>query len=107
TTAVAVGSCAGIPLTHRDYASAVALITGHEDGGKEETALDYAALARFPGTLVFYMGVTTVQHWTSSLTAAAKPADTPSAIVRRCSFADQQTIHCRLNQVAERMTSPE
>jgi uroporphyrinogen III methyltransferase/synthase len=107
TAAVAAGSCAGIPLTHRDCASAVALITGHEDGGKEETALDYAALARFPGTLVFYMGVTTVQHWTTALIAAGKPAATPAAIVRRCSFTDQQTILCRLDEVAQRMTNPE
>jgi len=107
TAAVAVGSCAGIPLTHRDFASAVALITGHEDGGKEATALDYAALARFPGTLVFYMGVTTVRQWTAELMAAGKPSETPAAIVRRCSFADQQTILCRLDEVAERMTAPE
>lgn len=107
TAAVAVGSCAGIPLTHREYASAVALITGHEDGGKEETALDYPALARFPGTLVFYMGVTTVRHWTAELIGAGKPPETPAAIVRRCSFADQQTILCRLDEVAQRMTGPE
>lgn len=107
TAAVAVGSCAGIPLTHRDYASAVALVTGHEDGGKETTALDYPALARFPGTLVFYMGVTTVRQWTTELIAAGKPSDTPAAIVRRCSFADQQTILCRLDEVAQRMTEPE
>lgn len=107
TAAVAVGSCAGIPLTHREYASAVALITGHEDGGKETTALDYPALARFPGTLVFYMGVTTVRQWTTELIAAGKPAETPSAIVRRCSFADQQAILCRLDEVAQRMVEPE
>jgi uroporphyrinogen III methyltransferase/synthase len=107
TTAVAVGSCAGIPLTHRDYASAVALVTGHEDGGKETTALDYPALARFPGTLVFYMGVTTVRQWTAELIAAGKPPETPAAIVRRCSFADQQTILCRLDEVTQRMTEPE
>ena len=107
TTAVAAGSCAGIPLTHRDFASAVALITGHEDGGKEETALDYHALARFPGTLVFYMGVTTVREWTAELIAAGKSPATPTAIVRRCSFPDQQTLHCRLDEVVQRMTEPE
>jgi uroporphyrinogen III methyltransferase / synthase len=107
TAALAAGSCAGIPLTHRDHASAVALVTGHEDAEKESSSLDFPGLARFPGTLVFYMGVTTVQHWTSSLIAAGKPGDTPAAIVRRCSFADQRTILCRLEEVAERMTSPE
>jgi uroporphyrinogen III methyltransferase/synthase len=53
------------------------------------------------------MGVTTVRQWTAELIAAGKPAETPAAIVRRCSFADQQTILCRLDEVAQRMTEPE
>ncbi|MGI9470711.1 MAG: uroporphyrinogen-III C-methyltransferase, partial [Rubripirellula sp.] len=58
TAALAAGSFAGIPVTHRGIASAVALVTGHEEPGKSESALDWDALARFPGTLVIYMGVT-------------------------------------------------
>src|SRR5262249_21958994 len=54
---VAAPAYAGIPVTHREDASAVAFVTGHEDPEKEDSALDYGALARFPGTLVFYMGV--------------------------------------------------
>ncbi len=107
TAALAAGSCAGIPLTHRDFASAVALITGHEEPGKEFSALNYSALAKFPGTLVFYMGVTTVREWTSALLAAGKPPETPCGIVRRCSFPDQRTLVCRLDEVAERMLTPE
>ena len=57
TAGVAAPAYAGIPVTHRDDASAVAFVTGHEDPDKAETALDWEALARFPGTLVFYMGV--------------------------------------------------
>ena len=57
TAGVAATAYAGIPVTHRDDASAVAFVTGHEDPEKEETAIDWEALARFPGTLVFYMGV--------------------------------------------------
>ena len=57
TAGVAAPAYAGIPVTHRDEASAVAFVTGHEDPGKEESALDWEALARFPGTLVLYMGV--------------------------------------------------
>ena len=56
TVALAAGSCAGIPVTHRELASAVALVTGREDGDKEGASLDYAALANFPGTLVFTWG---------------------------------------------------
>src|SRR5205085_1184309 len=57
TAGVAAPAYAGIPVTHRDDASAVAFVTGHEDPSKPETALDWPALAAFPGTLVFYMGV--------------------------------------------------
>src|SRR5436853_468172 len=57
TAGVAAPAYAGIPVTHRDEASAVAFVTGHEDPSKPESALDWDALARFPGTLVFYMGV--------------------------------------------------
>jgi uroporphyrinogen III methyltransferase/synthase len=100
TAALAVGSYAGVPLTQGDAASAVALFTGHEREGKQ-AELDYAGLARFPGTLVFYMGVTTAEHWTAKLIAAGKPADTPAAIIRRCSLPDQQTIVCTLGTVVE------
>ena len=100
TAALAAGSFAGIPITHRKFASAVALVTGHEEPGKSESALDWNALAVFPGTLVIYMGVTTAPAWTAALIEAGKPADTPTAIIRRCSLADQQVFHCRLDEVA-------
>ncbi|QDT08632.1 uroporphyrinogen-III C-methyltransferase [Planctomycetes bacterium K23_9] len=104
TAALAAGSYAGIPVTDRKLASAVALITGHEEPGKSESALDWEALARFPGTLVVYMGVTTAESWTQSLISAGKSPDTPVALIRRCSHNDQQTIHCRLDKVADSLT---
>jgi uroporphyrinogen III methyltransferase/synthase len=103
TTALAAGSYAGIPVTHRGLASAVALITGQENDAKPDSSLDYEALARFPGTLVVYMGVTTAPAWTAALIAAGKPADTPAAIIRRCSLPDQTTVCCRLDGVAQRI----
>jgi uroporphyrinogen III methyltransferase/synthase len=105
TAALAAGSYAGIPITHRDQASAVALVTGQEGEGKEQTGLDYAALATFPGTLVFYMGVTTAPEWTAALIAAGKPSDTPAALVRRCTWPDQRTIRCTLAEVPARVKS--
>lgn len=104
TAALAAGSFAGIPITHRGLASAVALVTGHEEPGKPASALDWPALARFPGTLVIYMGVTTASVWTKALLDGGKPADTPVAILRRCSLPDQQTLLCRLDEVAENLT---
>lgn len=104
TAALAAGSYAGIPITHRRIASAVALLTGHEEPGKSASAIDWNAIARFPGTLVIYMGVTRVASWTTALIAAGKDPDTPAAIVRRCSLPDQQVVQCRLGDVAEKLT---
>lgn len=99
TAALALGSCLGIPLTQREHASAVALITGHEGEGKTP-ALDYGALASFPGTLIFYMGVTRASEWTSALLERGKPSATPCAIVRRCSWPDQTALRCTLGEVS-------
>lgn len=104
TAALAAGSYTGIPITHRGLASAVALVTGHEEPGKAESDLDWEALAKFPGTLVVYMGVTTAKTWTAQLIQGGKSADTPAAIIRRCSLPDQQVVHCSLGEVADRLS---
>jgi uroporphyrinogen III methyltransferase/synthase len=110
TAALACGSYAGIPLTERDTASAVALITGKEHEEKNAPALDYRELAGFPGTLVFYMAVTSAPHWTKALIDGGKPPETPAAIVRRCSWPDQLTLRTTLGRVsgeiAERQLRP-
>lgn len=103
TAASAAASYAGIPLTHRDSASAVAFVAGRQRCDSEAVKLDTAALAAFPGTLVIYMGVTTAAAWTSDLIAAGKPPETPAAIVRRASFPDQRRWSCRLDEVASKL----
>ncbi len=105
TAALAAGSYAGICVTHREQASAVALITGHEQEGKTAPELDYEALARFPGTLVFYMGVTTAPQWATRLIESGKPPNTPAAIVRRCTWPDQQVISTTLADVANELAA--
>ena len=72
TAGIAATAYAGIPVTHRDDASAVAFVTGHEDPEKTETALDWDALAAFPGTLVFYMGVKRLGENAAALIAAGR-----------------------------------
>ncbi len=74
TAGVAAPAYAGIPVTHRDDASAVAFVTGHEDPDKDETAIDWEALARFPGTLVLYMGVKRLPEIAERLVAAGRDA---------------------------------
>jgi uroporphyrinogen III methyltransferase/synthase len=106
TAGLAAASYVGIPLTHREHASAVAFVTGQEDEEKGTEPLDYSALARFPGTLVFYMGITTVQNWSQRLMDAGKLPTTPVAIVRRCTLPDQQVIRCTLANLAKQIEGP-
>jgi uroporphyrinogen III methyltransferase/synthase len=101
TAASAASSHAGLPLTDRDEASCVTFVTGHECAEKSPgDTLDYAALARMPGTLVFYMGITTAPHWSRSLIDHGKPATTPVAIARHCSLPDQETLFTTLGELA-------
>ncbi|MDZ4819780.1 MAG: uroporphyrinogen-III C-methyltransferase [Planctomycetota bacterium] len=100
TAALAASSYAGVSVTDRQQASCVALITGREQEDKQGSRLDYAALAAFPGTLVFYMGVTTARQWSEALISAGKPASTPAIIVRRCTWPDQRVLRCTLGNVA-------
>jgi uroporphyrinogen III methyltransferase/synthase len=101
TAGVAASAYAGIPVTHRDDASAVAFVTGHEDPEKEESALDWEALARFPGTLVFYMGVKRLGDNATALIAAGREADEPAAAVERGTMEDQRTVVATLGTLAE------
>ncbi len=100
TAAVAATAYAGIPVTHRDDASAVAFVTGHEDPGKDETALDWEALARFPGTLVFYMGVKNLERNARALIEAGRDAAEPAAAIERGTMDGQRTVAATLGTIA-------
>jgi uroporphyrinogen III methyltransferase/synthase len=100
TAGVAASAYAGIPVTHRDDASAVAFLTGHEDPEKGESALDWEALARFPGTLVFYMGVKRLGENASALIGAGRDAGEPAAAVERGTWPGQRTVVATLGTIA-------
>jgi uroporphyrinogen III methyltransferase/synthase len=100
TAALGAAACAGIPLTHRAHASAVAFVTGHESPAKDDSALDWAALARFPGTLVVYMGVSRLGQIAEALVRHGKPADTPAAVVQWATTGQQQTVSTPLAEIA-------
>jgi uroporphyrinogen III methyltransferase/synthase len=100
TAGVAATAYAGIPVTHRDDASAVAFVTGHEDPEKAETALDWDALAAFPGTLVFYMGVKRLGENAASLMASGRDADEPAAAIERGTWPGQRTVTATLGTIA-------
>jgi uroporphyrinogen III methyltransferase/synthase len=101
TSGVAAPAYAGIPVTHRDDASAVAFVTGHEDPDKDETALDWDALARFPGTLVLYMGIKNLPLIAERLEAAGRDPEEPAAAVHRGTQPGQRAVVATLGTLAE------
>ena len=100
TAGVGAAAYAGIPLTHRDAASAVAFVTGHEDPDKPESALNWTALASFPGTLVFYMGVRRLAGIAEALIAGGRDPGEPAAVVERGTLPNQRVISGTLLSIA-------
>ncbi len=105
TAATAATAYAGISLTHREDASAVAYVTGHEDPSKPQSALDYEVLARFPGTLVFYMGLHRLPEIAAALISAGMSPSTPAAVICRGSTSRQRTVTATLDELPEKVTT--
>lgn len=101
TAALGAAAFAGMPLTHRSYASAVAFVTGHENPEKPETALDWPALAKFPGTLVVYMGMSRLDRLVAQLIEFGKNPQTPAAAVQWATLGDQHTLTAPLAELPE------
>jgi uroporphyrinogen III methyltransferase/synthase len=104
TAGVAALAYAGIPVTHRGLATAVAFVTGRTG---DDSELDWPALAAFPGTLVFYMGVQRLGRITASLIEAGRDASEPAAVVEAGTLARQRTVSGTLATIAELVTSAE
>jgi len=100
TSGIAAPAYAGIPVTQRGITSAVAFVTGHEDPEKPETLIDWPALAAFPGTLCFYMGIRTLDRIAEQLVRGGRPADEPVAVVMRGTYGDQRSVRGTLADIA-------
>jgi uroporphyrinogen III methyltransferase/synthase len=103
TAGVAAPAYAGIPVTHRGVSSAVAFVTAHEDPEKDSSGLDWAALAAFPGTLVFYMGVRSLGAVADRLIRHGRSALEPVAVVEQGTLPGQQTVTATLEEIAARV----
>ncbi len=90
TSAIAGPEVAGIPVTHREHASTFSVVTGHEDPTKEESAVDWEALAATGGTIVVLMGVTRLPDYTAKLQETGMDPETPVALVERATWPEQQ-----------------
>ncbi|PSP73706.1 uroporphyrinogen-III C-methyltransferase [Halobacteriales archaeon QH_9_66_26] len=92
TSALAGPALAGIPATHREHASSVSVVTGHEDPTKDESAVDWDALAATGGTIVVLMGVGKLPEYTKALREAGMSGETPVALVERASRPDERVV---------------
>ncbi len=99
TTATAASEYAGISLTHREFASAVAFVTGHEDPQKGKTSIDYDQLAVFSGTLVFYMGLDRLEAIVEKLLKAGKDPGVPACVISRATTPAQRTVTAPLGKL--------
>ena len=95
TSALAVPAYSGIPVTHRDYCSSVHIITGHRRNDHSYD-IDFDALVRTKGTLVFLMGIAALPDICRGLLAAGMDAKTPAAVLERGTTADQRRISASL-----------
>ncbi len=101
SSSIAGPNYAGIPLTHRDFCSSFAVITGHEDPDKEGPEVDWAQVAKSPGTKVVLMGVARVKSISEALVEHGMPDTTPVAMIRWATTGRQQTVVGTLRTIAE------
>jgi uroporphyrin-III C-methyltransferase/precorrin-2 dehydrogenase/sirohydrochlorin ferrochelatase len=103
TAALGAAAYAGIPLTHRDHAHAVTLVTGHAREGGEGPA--WRELAQPGQTVVFYMGLTQLPTIVAGLTAAGAALDLPAAVIEQATLPEQRVIAGTLRDLAERVAA--
>ncbi|MBT1070805.1 uroporphyrinogen-III C-methyltransferase [Pelotalea chapellei] len=102
TAAVGAAAYAGIPLTHRDYTASVTLVTGQVGKNKDASSIDWKRLSLGNGTLVFYMGITTLHRNMTRLIENGRNPHTPVALVRWGTTPEQQVLTGTIADIAER-----
>jgi uroporphyrinogen III methyltransferase/synthase len=101
TSATAAATYAGIPITHREYTSTVAFVTGHEDPTKKNSNVAWDKLATGVGTIVVYMGIKNLESITEKVIRFGRDPKTPVAVVRWASTSEQRTVVGNLENIAE------
>ncbi len=105
TSAIAAPAYAGIPLTHRDYSSTVAFITGHEAPYKEGARVNWEKISTGAETLVFLMGAKNLSLNVAKLIESGRTPDTPVALVRCGTRPEQKTIIGTLKDIVSKVKS--
>lgn len=100
TSAIAALAYAGIPVTHRELVSSFHVVTAHRRKEKEEK-IEYEALVRTNGTLIFLMGVSAIKEITEGLLAAGMEDSMPAAVVERGTTSSQKTLLSTVGRLAK------
>jgi uroporphyrin-III C-methyltransferase len=103
TAGIAAPAYAGIPITHRDFSSSVTFVTGHETIGKYRPQINWQAIAQGSETIVIYMGVHNLGNIISELLAGGLGRDTPIALIRWGTRADQEELIGTLATIVEQV----
>ena len=101
TSATAAATYAGIPITHREYTSTVAFVTGHEDPTKKDSNIAWDKIATGVGTIVVYMGIKNLESISQKVIKYGRDPQTPVAVVRWASTSEQRTVVGNLGNIAE------
>jgi len=101
TSAIAVPAYAGIPVTHRDFTSSLAIITGNEDPTKETSSIQWSKIATGVGTLIFLMGMGNLPGIAQRLIEHGRDSQTPVALIRWGTRPEQKTLVGRLDNIAQ------
>jgi uroporphyrinogen III methyltransferase/synthase len=100
SSSIAGPAYAGIPVTHRDFATSVTLVTGHESD--DSRGIDWEALARMHGTIVFMMGLGRLPVITAKLRAHGAPGDRKVALISKATTPEQRTVTGTLDDIEAR-----
>jgi uroporphyrinogen III methyltransferase / synthase len=103
TSAIAVPAYAGIPVTHREFSSSFAIVTGHERPEKTESSINWEKLATATETLIFLMGVSNLPFIVKQLTKYGREATTPIALIRWGTRIEQETLVGTLADIVQKV----
>ena len=92
SSSIAVPELCGIPITHRELASHVTIVTGHEMAGRSEERLDWELMAKMNGTIVIMMGMSNHERLSTMLLNGGLPGETPVAVIVQGSSSEQRSV---------------
>lgn len=101
SSALAAPASAGIPVTHRELASSLTIVTGHEDPAKAEVAVDWEWVAASRGTVVVLMGLSQLPRIRDRLLAGGRAPQTPAAVIASGTTPEQRVVTAPLAELPE------